>query len=138
MNPTDTPQPLTPTASSAVDRLFPTLTDAQIARIEAHGRRRSIARGDVLVEVGDRPVPFFVVVSGELHAEAVQAHVDLGAPQSSAMHFGTLQLTTEGIDEPLRALEDACRAKQVPQSRFCAPGFGESVVLGGAALSNLR
>jgi thioredoxin reductase (NADPH) len=66
VNPADTPQPLSPTASSAVERLFPTLTDAQIARVAAHGRRRSIARGDVLVEVGDRPVPFFVVVSGEL------------------------------------------------------------------------
>jgi hypothetical protein len=64
--------------------------------------------------------------------------MDLGAPQSIAMHFGTFQLTTEGIDEPLRALDDACRAKQIPQSVFRAPGFGESVVLGAAALSNLR
>lgn len=33
-----------------------------------HGRRRSIARGEVLVEVGDRNVPFFVVVAGEVEA----------------------------------------------------------------------
>ena len=59
-------QPLTPIAASPVERLFPTLTDAQIARIAAHGRRRSIARGEVLVDVGDRVVPFFVVVSGEI------------------------------------------------------------------------
>ena len=61
--------------------------------------------------------------------KAVQAHLDLGAPESVAMHFGTFQLTTEGVDEPLRALEDACRAKNIPPSRFRTPGFGESLRL---------
>jgi thioredoxin reductase (NADPH) len=58
--------PLQPTAASPTERLFPTLTGAQIARIAAHGQRRPIARGDVLVEVGDKAVPFFVVVRGEI------------------------------------------------------------------------
>jgi thioredoxin reductase (NADPH) len=65
----DTPDhSLTPLAVtvSRPDRVFPTLTPAQIARIAPHGRRRAIAFGDVLVEVGQRPVPFFVVLSGEL------------------------------------------------------------------------
>ena len=66
MNGTDTSLPLQPTSPTHRERLFPTLTDAQIARIAAHGRRRPIARGEVLVEVGDKAVPFFVVVSGEL------------------------------------------------------------------------
>ena len=48
------------------DRLFPTLTKEQIARIEPYGRRRAIAAGDVLVEVAQRAVPFFVVLSGEI------------------------------------------------------------------------
>src|SRR4029078_10189088 len=47
-------------------------------------------------------------------AEAVGAHLDLGAPEGDAMHFGTFQLTTEGIDEPIRELEVACRAAGVP------------------------
>jgi L-ascorbate metabolism protein UlaG (beta-lactamase superfamily) len=63
-------------------------------------------------------------------AEAVQAHVDLEASESIGMHFGTFQLTTEGIDEPLRALEDACRARNIPPSRFRTLGFGESARLG--------
>ena len=50
------------------ERLFPTLTDAQVARVAAHGRRRPVARGDVLVEVGSQAVPFFVVLNGELRA----------------------------------------------------------------------
>ena len=48
------------------DRLFPTLGPAQIARVAPHGRRRPVSRGDVLVEVGDRNVPFFVVLSGHV------------------------------------------------------------------------
>jgi L-ascorbate metabolism protein UlaG (beta-lactamase superfamily) len=63
-------------------------------------------------------------------AEAVQAHQDLQASDSVAMHFGTFQLTTEGIDEPLRALDDACRASGIPRSRFRTLGSGDSVRLG--------
>ena len=62
--------------------------------------------------------------------EAVQAHLDLGAPESIGMHFGTFQLTTEGIDEPLRALEAACRARGVAASRFRTLGFGDSARVG--------
>jgi thioredoxin reductase (NADPH) len=58
--------PLVPAASSLQEHLFPTLTDAQITRIEAHGRRRAVARDEVLVDVGDTVVPFFVVVEGEV------------------------------------------------------------------------
>jgi L-ascorbate metabolism protein UlaG (beta-lactamase superfamily) len=63
-------------------------------------------------------------------AEAVQAHLDLEASASVGMHFGTFQLTTEGIDEPPRALEEACRARNIPPSRFRTLRFGESVRLG--------
>jgi thioredoxin reductase (NADPH) len=50
------------------ERVFPTLTPAQIARLAAHGSRLPTARGDILVEAGDRVVAFFVVVSGEVEA----------------------------------------------------------------------
>ena len=59
--------PLAATVANA-DRVFPTLTPTQVARIATHGRRRSTMRGEVLVEVGDRAVPFFVVVTGEVEA----------------------------------------------------------------------
>jgi NADPH-dependent 2,4-dienoyl-CoA reductase/sulfur reductase-like enzyme len=51
---------------SAAARLFPTLTPAQIARIAAHGTKRSMTAGEVLVEPGARPAPFLVVLEGEL------------------------------------------------------------------------
>jgi len=60
--------------------------------------------------------------------EAVQAHLDLRATFSIGMHFGTFQLTKEGIDEPLRALDEARRARSVPASAFRALRFGESAV----------
>ena len=63
-------------------------------------------------------------------AEAVQAHVDLDARQSFGVHFGTFQMTTEGIDEPLRALEAARDALGIAPSRFKRIlGFGESMRL---------
>jgi thioredoxin reductase (NADPH) len=58
--------PTIPGPGSRPDHVFPTLTPPQIARIAAHGRRRSLTGGEVLVEVGTPLVPFFVVVSGEI------------------------------------------------------------------------
>jgi L-ascorbate metabolism protein UlaG (beta-lactamase superfamily) len=63
-------------------------------------------------------------------AEAVQAHIDLGAARSLAMHYGTFQLTPEAIDEPLRALDEARRSRNVPEAQFRALQFGESLRLG--------
>ena len=60
-----TPLPLT---ASRADQIFPRLTSAQIERVATHGRRRAGRSGEVLVEQGDRTIPFFVVISGELEA----------------------------------------------------------------------
>jgi L-ascorbate metabolism protein UlaG (beta-lactamase superfamily) len=60
-------------------------------------------------------------------AEAVQAHLDLGATRSIGMHFGTFQLTTEGISEPVKALDKALQAEEIPSSWFQVLDFGESL-----------
>jgi L-ascorbate metabolism protein UlaG (beta-lactamase superfamily) len=62
-------------------------------------------------------------------AEAVQAHVDLGARRSVAMHFGTFQLTTEGIDAPAQELADARRRHGAATEVFRTLDFGESITL---------
>src|ERR1044071_6613648 len=67
MDASDRKLPLGPTLSPA-EHVFPTLTPPQMARIDSHGRRRPIRRGEVLVDVGDRAVPMFAVVSGEIEA----------------------------------------------------------------------
>ncbi len=63
---TETSSEIPPLQPSPIDETFPRLTPAQVQRVGAHGRRRNMQRGEVLVEVGQRSVPFFVVVSGEI------------------------------------------------------------------------
>jgi thioredoxin reductase (NADPH) len=48
------------------DQMFPKLTAAQIARLEARGQRVQTHAGEILMEPGDRPRKFYVVVSGDL------------------------------------------------------------------------
>ena len=60
--------------------------------------------------------------------DAVQAHLDLGATQSVAMHFGCFQLTDEPIDEPVRRLGQACASAGVAPDRFRVLEHGETVV----------
>ena len=60
-------------------------------------------------------------------AEAVQAHLDLGARLSVAMHFGTFQLTPEGIDQPVRDLRVALQDRGVPAEQFRVMEVGESL-----------
>jgi thioredoxin reductase (NADPH) len=61
----NTPKGL-PLTSSRIEKIFPKLTPAQIRRVAAQGRTRSVRPGQVLIEQGDRAVPFFVVITGEV------------------------------------------------------------------------
>jgi L-ascorbate metabolism protein UlaG (beta-lactamase superfamily) len=63
--------------------------------------------------------------------EAVRAHLDTGARASLGMHFGTFQLTDEGIDDPLHALEAARVRHGVARDAFRALEFGATVIAGG-------
>jgi len=66
---TTTPQ-LYPTKNDLpgqrAERLYPTLTPAQLARITVHGRARHVERGEVLVQAGEQTARLFVVVAGRL------------------------------------------------------------------------
>src|SRR6202790_3904548 len=77
-----------------MERLFPTLTSVQMARIAARGRRRTIALGEVLVEVGDKDTPFFVVVSGAVSGE-LQAPRPSGATETLVVAHGPGQFSGE-------------------------------------------
>ncbi len=54
-------EPLKPTPET-----FPTLTTAQVDRIRAYGKVRSVTAGQVLFEPGDTKVPVFIILSGSL------------------------------------------------------------------------
>jgi thioredoxin reductase (NADPH) len=62
------PEPV-PTQVSRSDRaehMFPALSAAQMARVAQHGRARAVAPDDVLFDVGQTVVPFFVVTRGQV------------------------------------------------------------------------
>jgi L-ascorbate metabolism protein UlaG (beta-lactamase superfamily) len=104
--------------------------DTAYATFFAEIRRRFGPTDLALLPIGAYEPRWFMHVVHMNPEEAVQAHLDLEARQSIGMHFGTFQLTTEGIDEPLRALEEACRAKGIPLPTFRTLRFGESMRLG--------
>ena len=112
------------------------------------GRQRIYFAGDTayapfFADVGHRlgPIDFALLPIGAYEprwfmqavhmnpAEAVQAHLDLQARASVGMHFGTFQLTTEGIDDPVDALNRARDAHGLKEPLFRTVGFGESVFL---------
>lgn len=62
--------------------------------------------------------------------EAVQAHLDLHSKLSVGMHFGTFQLTDEGIKEPEIALKKALIAKRINPKEFLAPKNGQTISFG--------
>ena len=89
--------------------------------------RRRLGSPDVaLLPIGAYEPRWFMRSVHMNPAEAVQAHLDLDAAESIGMHFGTFQLTNEGIDEPLRALDEARRASGVKPARFDVLAFGDS------------
>ncbi|HXJ57817.1 MAG TPA: MBL fold metallo-hydrolase [Verrucomicrobiae bacterium] len=93
-----------------------------------HDVRRRLGPIDLaLLPIGAYEPRWFMQSVHMNPAEAVQAHLDLEASETIGMHFGTFQLTTEGIDAPLRALEEACRARNVLPSHFRTLRFGESM-----------
>jgi L-ascorbate metabolism protein UlaG (beta-lactamase superfamily) len=67
--------------------------------------------------------------------EAVMAHVDLAAKNSLGMHFGTFQLTNEGLDDPEKDLTKALRDRKVSAEIFRAARFGETMILQSSTTS---
>lgn len=61
-------------------------------------------------------------------AEAVRAHRDIGSKQSIGMHFGTFQLTTEAIHQPVVDLKAALAEHGVAESEFVTQPEGETVI----------
>ena len=67
--------------------MFPTLSATQIARIAGSGVTRPIRRGEVLIESGERDVPFFVVKAGEIEVIRPSGLGDLLVAEVHAAQF---------------------------------------------------
>src|SRR5215203_5100770 len=64
--------------------------------------------------------------------DAVQAHLDLQARLSVAMHFGTFRLTDEAWDDPPRRLGEALDTRSVPRDDFRVLRPGETMIVRAA------
>lgn len=59
--------------------------------------------------------------------EALQAHLDLESSTSVGIHFGTFQLTDEGLRAPIEDLGRALKRKSVSAKAFRVLDFGEGI-----------
>src|SRR5262245_62117987 len=85
--------PIIPSANARADKIVPILTEAEIARIAAHGRARRVQRGEVLVEAGIRTARFFVVTAGQIEIVRLSgATEDLLAVYGPGMFTGEVTL----------------------------------------------
>jgi len=61
--------------------------------------------------------------------QAVKAHLDLVSGLSFAMHFGTFQLSDEGIDRPVKELKEALIKHKLSEDKFRVLDQGESYII---------
>ncbi len=92
--------------------------------------RRRLGEPDVaLLPIGAYEPRWFMQSQHMNPAEAVRAHQDLQARHSIGMHFGTVQLTDEPIDEPLLALGQARAEAGLTIDDFTTLDVGETRVI---------
>ena len=91
--PTPTPIPLT--LAPREEQVFPKLTPEQIARVAAHGRRRPVQAGEVLIKAGQQHFSFFVVTEGQLEGVSSTGMTEeLISPLDVGQFTGELNLLT--------------------------------------------
>ena len=74
----------------------------------------------------DAPASYYSIVhTGP--ADAVQAHLDLGARMSVAFHFQVFQLGTDGFDDAVNELAAAVKERDLPPDSFIAPTLGQAI-----------
>lgn len=89
-------------------------------------RERLGAPDIALLPIGAYEPRWFMAAQHMNPEEAVLAHLDLGARVGIGMHFGTFQLTDEGIHAPVEALSEACSQYGVAPNAFRVLDFGET------------
>ena len=89
--------PATDVRSSRRAQMFPALTPAQLARVRALGVEQAFEGGAILFDVGDRGVPFFVVLEGELEIVSPhEAREELVTVHHAAEFTGEVTLLSHG------------------------------------------
>ena len=94
MNRRDSPVSLLESTVVDPKHAFPTLTAAQIGRMAARGRRRPTTLGEVLYDAGDKSIPLFVVISGELQVVRPEPGDTLIATHARSQFSGECAVVT--------------------------------------------
>ncbi len=81
-----------PPSRPRAERLYPTLTPAQLARVAAHGRRRQVAQGEVLQSAGAPATRCFVVVAGRIDGVRPSAAEEIVVSLGPGMFTGEATL----------------------------------------------
>lgn len=100
-------------------QMFPQLTPAQIARLEAHAAHKKMSKGEILSEPGDRNRPMLVVLSGSI--EVVQSGLSGEIPIAvhTAGSFTGEMSTLQGIGSLVRSrVRDAGDALLIAEERL--------------------
>jgi thioredoxin reductase (NADPH) len=149
------------TPAPRTEQLHPTLTPAQIARVAAHGRARSVNAGEILTEPGTSNASFFVVLEGRLDATLPSVRGDrLIASFQPGMFTGEASLLSGRRGLARIEARDAAEVIEVERDRLLelvqtdgelseillrsfvlrrleliASGFGDAVVIGSSHCS---
>lgn len=82
-----------------------------------------------VIPIGAYEPRWFMQYSHVNPEEAVRIHQEINSKFSIGSHFGTIQLTDEGIDEPIEGLIKAKEAAGLTEAEFIVPEFGATYIV---------
>jgi thioredoxin reductase (NADPH) len=108
-----------PPFSGRKAQMFPQLTPAQIARLEAVATHRRISQGEILAEPGDRHRPMLVVLSGSIEVVQPGMNGEALIVVHTAGSFTGEMSTLQGIGSLVRArVRDAGEVLVIAEDRL--------------------
>jgi thioredoxin reductase (NADPH) len=100
-------------------QMFPQLTAAQMARLEALGTHNRISKGEILMEPGDRNRPMLVVLSGSIEVVQTGMNGEVLVVVHTAGSFTGEMSTLQGIGSLVRArVRDAGEVLAITEDRL--------------------
>lgn len=75
------------------------------------------------------PTPGYRLIVHMGPAEAVKAHLDLGAPFTIAAHFQVFRLGIEGFDDAVTGLASTLKEHNLKPDTFIAPVLGQAIIM---------
>jgi len=108
-----------PPFSGRKAQMFPQLTAAQIARLDAPGSHRRLTQGEILSEPGDRRRPMLVVLSGSIEVVQPGMNGEVLVVVHTAGSFTGEMSILQGVGSLVRArVRDAGEVLVIPQERL--------------------